>query len=114
MDLNQNEENERGLTWSRERVWESRIFHPLQLPQPPDEDNPEDEAGFAVDDYVILSYEGELFPGQITAISEEEKMCEIRAMVKSGFNKVPDPNKARFLIGPIAQILSHGSHKTNF
>ena len=53
---------------------------------PPDEDNPEDETGFAVDDYVIFSYEGELFPGQITAINEEKEMCEIRAMVKSGFN----------------------------
>ena len=51
-----------------------------------DEDNPEDEIGFAVDDYVIFSYEGELFPGQITAINEEEEMCEIRAMVKFGFN----------------------------
>ena len=53
---------------------------------PPDEDNPEDETGFAVDGYVIFSYEEELFPGQITAINEEEEMCEIRAMVKSGFN----------------------------
>ena len=26
----------------------------------PDEDNPEDETGFAMDDYVIFSYEGEL------------------------------------------------------
>jgi len=52
----------------------------------PDEDNLEDETGFAVDDYVIFSYEGELFPGQITAISEEKEMREIRSMVKSGFN----------------------------
>jgi len=51
----------------------SDFLSTLVASSPPDEDSPEDKTGFAVDDYVIFSYEGELFPGQITAINEEEE-----------------------------------------
>ena len=46
----------------------------------------EDDTKIGVNDFVIFSYEGELFPGQVTAIDSDDEMFEIRAMVKSGFN----------------------------
>ena len=88
MDLNQNEENERIKinVEPGKNVGISDFPSTSVASSPPDEDNPEDETGFAVDDYFTFSYEEERFPGQITAIDEEVEMCEIRAMVKSEFN----------------------------
>ena len=39
-----------------------------------------------MNDFVIFSYEEELFPGQVTVIDSDDEMFEIRAMVKSGLN----------------------------
>ena len=52
----------------------------------PEEENNKDDTKIGVNDFVIFSYEGELFPGQVTAIDSDDKVFEIRAMVKSGFN----------------------------
>ena len=53
---------------------------------PEEENDKEDDTKIGVNDFVIFSYEGELFPGQVTAIDSDDEMFDIRAMVKSGFN----------------------------